>query len=297
MKLISREEIPSPDITYNLHVENDHNYIVEGGVVAANCHQAKATEIGKLLEKATGVAYRHGFTGSLDNSKTNQLVIQGLFGAITKVASTRELIDAGHLADISLKCIVLKYNKESASLVKHMDYQKEIDFIVSHDKRNKFICNLAMSLKGNTLILYTLVEKHGDVLHKMLQEKVGDRQLCYVHGGVDAEDRDEVRRIIADADDAIALASVGTFSTGTNIPRLHNLIIASPTKSVIRVLQSLGRGLRLAKDKSIVNVYDISDLIHKTKAKQNYTYTHLIERLHIYTKEEFNYKITEVPIE
>lgn len=268
-----------------------------GCVVVDECHQAKATEIGKLLEKATEVKYRLGFTGSLDNSKTNASVIQGLFGPVTKVTSTRELIDAGHLSDINIKCLVLKYSKESASLVKHMDYQKEIDFLVSHDKRNKFITNLAMSLKGNTLILYTLVEKHGDVLYELLKNKVGDRKLCYVHGGVDAEDRDEVRSIMETSDDAITLASVGTFSTGVNIRRLHNIIFASPTKSVIRVLQSLGRGLRKADDKDIVNVYDISDMIHKTKTKQNYTYTHLIERLRIYTSQQFDYKIIEVPIE
>jgi superfamily II DNA or RNA helicase len=156
---------------------------------------------------------------------------------------------------------------------------------------------LAVSLKGNTLILYTLVEKHGDVLYNLLKEKVGDRELCYVHGGVDAEERDEVRRIMETSNDAITLASAGTFSQGVNIRRLHNIIFASPTKSVVRVLQSLGRGLRKASDKDLVNVYDISDMIHKSKTKQNYTYTHLIERLRIYTDQQFNYKIIEVQIE
>jgi superfamily II DNA or RNA helicase len=268
-----------------------------GCIIVDECHQAKATEIGKLLEKATSVKYRLGFTGSLDNSKTNKFVIQGLFGPITKVITTRELIDAGHLSDIYIKCLVLKYNKDSASLVKHMDYQKEIEFLVSHEKRNRFITNLAVSLKGNTLILYTLVEKHGDVLYNLLKEKVGDRELCYVHGGVDAEERDEVRRIMETSNDAITLASAGTFSQGVNIRRLHNIIFASPTKSVVRVLQSLGRGLRKASDKDLVNVYDISDMIHKSKTKQNYTYTHLIERLRIYTDQQFNYKIIEVQIE
>jgi superfamily II DNA or RNA helicase len=266
-------------------------------VIVDEAHGSKAAELTKILETATGVQYRLGFTGSLDQSKTNQLVIQGLFGTITKVTTTRQLIDDGHVSDIELKCLVLKYNKQSAKIVSHLDYQKEIDFIVSHEKRNKFIKNLALSTKGNTLVLYTLIEKHGDILFDLLKDNPEGREVYYIHGGVDAEDRDAVRAIIEKSDNAIVLASVGTFSQGINIKKIHNLVFASPTKSIIRVLQSLGRGLRLAEGKSVVNVYDISDLIYKTKTKQNYTYTHLIERLKIYSGQEFHYKIIEVPIE
>jgi superfamily II DNA or RNA helicase len=266
-------------------------------IICDEVHLAKALSISSILEKCINVQYRLGFTGSLDNSKTNQLVIQGHFGPITKVTTTRELIDDGHLSEISIKCLLMKYNSESAKMVKHMDYQKEIDFIISHDKRNKFIRNLALSLTGNTLILYTYVEKHGDVLYEMLQQKVGDRPLFYVHGGVEAESRDEVRHITEMSDNAIIVASAGTFSTGVNIRRLHNIIFASPTKSVVRVLQSIGRGLRKADDKNKVVVYDIADQIHKTKSKQNYTYNHFVERLRIYVSQEFTYKITEVNIE
>jgi superfamily II DNA or RNA helicase len=266
-------------------------------IMADECHLAKASSITSIMEKASDVKYRYGLTGSLDNSKTNKLVIQGLFGAVTKVTSTKQLIDEGHLAEINLKCLLLTYNDASKSLVKNMDYQKEIEFIISHEKRNKFIRNLALSLKGNTLILFTRVEKHGEVLHKLLGDKIGDRKLFFVHGKVEAEDREQVRHITEDSDDAIILASVGVFSTGVNIKRLHNLIFASPTKSVIRVLQSLGRGLRKAHDKTQVNVFDIADSIVKLKSKQNFTYTHFKERLAIYSKEDFDYNIIEVPIE
>ncbi len=259
-------------------------------------HLAKASSLTGIMEKATEVPYRFGFTGSLDNSKTNQLVIQGLFGKVTKVTSTKQLMDEGHLADMTIKCVVLKYNDDSKKLVKSMDYQREIDFLVSHDKRNKFIRNLALSLKGNTLILFTLVEKHGKELNKLLSDKTENR-LHYIHGGVEAEARDEVRNIVENSNNAIILASVGVFSTGVNIKRLHNIIFASPTKSVIRVLQSLGRGLRKAHDKNEVTVYDISDNIVNLKSKRNFTYIHFIERLRIYASEDFNYTITEVPIE
>jgi superfamily II DNA or RNA helicase len=191
---------------------------------------------------------------------------------------------------------MLTYNDDSKKLVKNMDYQHEIDFLVSHEKRNKFIRNLALSLKGNTLILFTLVEKHGDELNKLLSEKTENR-LHYIHGGIEAEVRNEVREIVENSNDAIVLASVGVFSTGVNIKRLHNIIFASHTKSVIRVLQSLGRGLRKAHDKSNVTVFDISDRIVNLKSRRNFTYVHFIERLRIYASEDFNYTITELPIE
>lgn len=266
-------------------------------IIVDECHLASAASLTGILEKSSNVKYRLGFTGSLDNSKTNKLVIQGLFGPITKVTTTRELIDSGHLSDIDIKSIVLTYSTDTKKLCSHLDYQKEVDFLVSHERRNKFIRNLALSLTGNTLILYTLVEKHGDVLYRLLSEKIDDRPLSYVHGGIDAEDRELVREIIAKNDASITLASVGTFSTGINAPRINNIIFASPTKSVVRVLQSLGRGLRKSDNKTKVVVYDIGDLLYKNKTKQNHTYTHLAERLKIYASQEFTYKITEVPIE
>lgn len=266
-------------------------------VMVDECHQAKATSLTGIMEKCTKVPYRIGLTGSLDNSKTNTMVIEGLFGSVLRVASTKSLMEEGHLAKINLKCILLNYSKSSGAMVKHLDYQKEIDFITSHEKRNKFICNLAATLKGNTLILFTLVDKHGAVLHEMLKKKVDPNRVHYIHGGVDKDDRDAVREVIENSTDSITLASSGTFSTGTNVRKLNNIIFAAPTKSIIRVLQSLGRGLRLADGKTHINVYDLADVIYKTKTKQNHTFKHLVERLKIYTAEEFEYKLVEVKLE
>ena len=266
-------------------------------VLIDEAHQARAMELSKLMEKCTDLAYRFGFTGSLDNSKTNKMVIKGLFGPITKVTTTRKLMDDGQLSDLRIKSIVLDYSKETKSLVKKFDYQKEIDFLCQHDRRNKFIRNLALSLEGNTLILYNYIEKHGDLIHDLLKEKVGDRKLYYIHGEVEAEDRDAVRAIVENSNNAIILASVGTFSTGVNIRKLHNIIFASPTKSVIRVLQSIGRGLRLSDGKEYCTLYDIMDKLSNSKTRSNYTYNHGIERLKIFTKEQFPYKIVDVKIE
>lgn len=266
-------------------------------IICDEVHLAKADSIRGVMEKATDVSYRIGMTGSLDGSKTNGLVIQGLFGKIEKVSSTRELIDEGHLSEIEIKCLVLQYNNETRHLLKNADYRLEIEFIVSHERRNKFIRNLALSLDGNTLLLYTLVEKHGEILFNMIKDKAGERAVHFVHGGVDTDDRDAVRGIMEKSKNCITVASVGTMSTGSNIRNIHNIILASPTKSVIRVLQSIGRGLRKTDDEVALTVYDISDQINKSKTKMNFTYSHFVERLKIYTKEEFQYSIIEVPIE
>ncbi len=173
-------------------------------------------------------------------------------------------------------------------------YQDEISFIVEHKGRNRFIRNLALSLKGNTLILFNLVKRHGKGLFEDIQAKAEDgRKIFFVHGATDTEDREEIRRITESETDAIIVASYGTFSTGINIRNLHNVIFASPSKSRIRILQSLGRGLRKSENKSILNLYDLSDIL-QYKSKQNHTLRHFIGRMEIYNSEKFNYKIFKV---
>lgn len=268
-----------------------------GCVIIDECHGAKATELTKLLEKCTNASYRFGLTGSLDNSKAHHMSIQGALGPIVRVTETKTLQDQGHLAEIDIKCIVLDYAKDTKKMLRGTDYHREIDFIVGHERRNRFIVRLAEHLKGNTLILYTFVEKHGDLLDAMLSKSIQDGSYFYVHGGVDSEERDQVRYIVENLDNAVILASMGTFSTGINIKRIHNIILASPTKSVIRVLQSIGRGLRKGEGKDELVLYDIADDLANSKTKKNFAYKHFVERLAIYTKEQFPYSISTVEIE
>ena len=265
-------------------------------VIVDEVHGSKANVLRSILENCVNADMRFGLTGSLDDSKVHELMIQSLFGKIVRVSSTKDLIEKGHLSDIHIKAIKLNYSKDTNEVMKKSQYAKEIAFLISHNKRNKFIRNLALSLTGNTLILYNYVEKHGDILYEMIKEKAGDRKVFYIHGGVDAEDRETVREIMEKETDCIILASFGTMGTGTNLKKLHNIIFSSPTKSVIRVLQSLGRGLRKAEGKHKVDLYDIGDMLVTTKSK-NHTFNHFIERLQIYTNESFEYKLVEVQLE
>ena len=197
------------------------------------------------------------------------------------------------LADLNIKAIVLKYPEEVCKINKTRDYQNEIDFIVRNDIRNKFIETLALELKGNTLLLFQFVDKHGVRLYNSLETT--DRRVFFVHGGVKSEEREDIRRIVEKEENAIIIASYGTFSTGVNIRNLHNIIFSSPSKSRIRNLQSIGRGLRMSSTKKRVTLYDIVDDL-SYKNYQNYALKHFMERADIYSKEGFKYKLYSVKL-
>ena len=184
----------------------------------------------------------------------------------------------------------LNYSEEERKLISGLDYQNEIDYIVRNEKRNKFIRNLALDQKGNTLVLFQFVEKHGKPLFELINSKAAEgRKIFFVSGATETSDREAIRKITEGQKDAIIVASLGTFSTGINIRNLHNIIFASPSKSQIKVLQSIGRGLRKSEDGRTTRLYDISDDL-QNKSRKNYALLHSEERVKIYKKEKFNFK-------
>jgi len=265
-------------------------------VYGDECHLFKAKSLTSIMHKCTKAPFKIGTTGTLDGTKTHRLVLEGLFGAVHKVTTTKKLMDTNQLAELKIRCLTLDYTDEEKQLCKKFSYQEELDWLVTHPKRNKFIRNLVTGLKGNTLVLYQYVEKHGEPLYDLISEKMEPgRDLFFVHGGVEAEEREQVRALTEQSSDAIILASYGTFSTGINIRNLHNIVFASPTKSRIRNLQSIGRGLRLGEQKVSCKLYDIGDNL-SWKSHKNYTLLHLIERVKIYNEEGFDYKLLTVPL-
>jgi superfamily II DNA or RNA helicase len=258
-------------------------------VIGDEAHQFKAKSLIGIMTKLHNCKHRIGFTGTLDGSNTNQLVLEGLFGPVNKVVKTKQLIDKGYLSNLKINILLLQHDYSSFE-----SYQEEMDYICRHERRNKFIQKLALNQTGNTLILFAYVEKHGQVLYDMINSKVSEnRKVFFVHGGVDTEDREEVRKITETQHDAIIIASYGTFSTGINIKNLHNIIFASPSKSRIRNLQSIGRALRKSESKDSAILFDIADDFSKGERK-NYTLNHMIERVKTYSQENFNYEI--IPI-
>jgi len=260
-------------------------------VIGDEAHLFKSKSLVGIMDKLHHAKYRYGFTGILDGTQTHKWVLEGLFGPSYKVTQTKKLIDQGHLATLDIQCLVLKYKPK-----KFQTYEDEIQFLISHEKRNNFIKNLSIDLKGNTLILFSRVEAHGKVLFELINKNVDEgRKVFFIHGGVDAQDRENVRAITELEKDAIIVASYGTFSTGINIKNLHNVIFASPSKSRIRNLQSIGRVLRKGKDKTKAKLYDIADDLTSGSMK-NYTLNHFIERVKIYVQEQFNYDIISIDI-
>jgi len=259
-------------------------------IIGDEAHLFQAKSLTKIMEKTINTKYKFGFTGTLDGSLTNQMVLEGLFGPVHKVISTAELIEKKHLADFKIKCIVLDYTDAEKQDAKKFSYHDEVDFLVRNERRNKFLCNLCTNLEGNTLVLFQFVEKHGRLLYQMMKDANNDRELMFVFGGTEAEDREQVRRITEQSKNAIIVASYGTFSTGINIRNLHNVVFSSPTKSRIRTLQSIGRGLRKSDTKTSAVLYDIADDL-RWKSHVNFTLKHLMERVNIYNSENFDYRM------
>lgn len=265
------EEIEYDQDVYDIEVQHNHNYTANGHLVH-NC---------------------------------NTLTLEGLFGKVYKVTTTHQLQTEGKLAGLKLKALMLKYPDEDRKALmlqktpdnkrKKLEYKDEITFLITHQKRNRFIRNLALSCVGNTLVMFNFVETHGLVLFNMIKEKITDRPIYFIHGGVDVNEREKIRNKLATDNNAIVVCSYGTLSTGINIPSIENIIFSSPSKSTIRVLQSLGRGLRLNEGKTHCKLFDITDDLH-WKSSKNHTLKHGAERYQIYMSEQFEIKLIEVDL-
>jgi len=259
--------------------------------IGDEAHLFKSKSLVSIMTKMDSAKYRYGFTGTLDGSQTHKWVLEGLFGPSYKVTQTKELIDKGHLSKLQIRVLLMKHEAQ-----KFETYEDELQYIIGHPKRNNFIKNLVLDLKGNSLVLFSRVATHGEILYESINSSVkGSRKVFYVHGGVEAEERERIREITENEKDAIIVASYGTFSTGINIKRLHNVIFSSPSKSRVRNLQSIGRVLRKGDGKLKAVLYDIADDI-SYQHRKNYTLNHLIERIKIYNEEKFNYEIIQVSL-
>jgi superfamily II DNA or RNA helicase len=285
-------EFPVTITTWQSVHKLERKFFVDYDVIIGDeAHLFKSKSLVSIMTKLEHAKYRYGFTGTLDGTQTHKWVLEGLFGPSYKVTRTDELMKEGYLSQLDIQCLILKHPSQ-----KFETYQDEILYLIEHEQRNKFITNLTLDLKGNTLVLFSRVEAHGAVLYEKINtNKRSDRKVFFIHGGVDTEEREVVREITENENNAIIVASYGTFSTGINIKRLHNVIFASPSKSRIRNLQSIGRVLRKGNGKVKATLYDIADDCTKNE-RRNYTLNHFIERIKIYNEENFNYEIITIQL-
>lgn len=283
-----------------------------GVVIGDEAHLFTGKSLTGIMEKCTNAAYRFGFTGTISSdSKTHQLVLQGVFGEVKRFVTTKDLIDSGTVANFKIKGIVLnypadvkkkfrseirKFNQESGPKAKSKRYPAEREFIVNYHKRNLFIRNLVWSLEGqNNLIMFELVEKHGKILEPLLRKE--GRELHFIHGSVSGDERERIRHLIEN--DPVKrhdiLASSGVFSTGVNLKKLDNLILVNGGKSEIRNLQSIGRTLRKGNGADNATLYDIADDLSEGSFR-NYTLEHFRRRIEIYSSEQFPFKIFNIDL-
>jgi len=262
--------------------------------IGDEAHLFKAKSLTDIMCKLTNCPNKFGFTGTLDGTETHKLVLEGLFGPVKKVTTTAELIENKTLSSFKIKALVLNYSDDIRKQISKATYPDEVDFITNNQFRTKFITNLALSLKGNTLILFRH-KAHGHAIHDVLKDKMNNRELYYVDGDVDGAIREDIRKEVEGVQDGIIVASLGTFSTGINIKNLHNVVFASPSKSRIKVLQSIGRGLRKLISKNVFTLYDVADDL-SWKSNKNHTILHFVERIKMYNEEKFDYKIYNVEL-
>jgi superfamily II DNA or RNA helicase len=274
-------------------------------IVGDEAHLFTGQSLQNIMNKCTDAPYRFGFTGTVgEDSKVHRMVLQGLFGPIKKYVTTKNLIDSGTVADFKIKALVLDYPKETKDafrknikkLQKEKRFHAEKEFITNNEKRNLFIRNLVWSLEGqNNLILFELVEKHGKVLEPLLRKE--GRNLHFIYGSTPGEERERIRHLIENdpVKNHDILASYGTLSTGVNLRRLDNLILASGSKSEVRILQSIGRTLRKGNGADKATLYDITDDL-SSGSYTNYTLDHFKKRIEIYSSEQFPFRIFNIEL-
>jgi len=264
------------------------------GVFGDECHLFKAKSLNSIMSNAKQTVYRIGTTGTLDGTQTHKLVIEGLFGPTYHTTTTKKLIDQDLLSSINIDCLQLQYSPEDIQTTKKMQYVDEIRWVVGNIRRNQFIKNLCNKLTGNTLVLFNFVELQGKPLYKLIQDS-SDKPVYFIHGATEVDEREQIRKVMDKGTDATLIASYGTCSTGINIRNIHNIVFASPSKSIIRVLQSIGRGLRKSDTKQQMKLIDIADDL-RYKKYINHGMNHLHARLKIYTNEGFPYKLISVQL-
>jgi superfamily II DNA or RNA helicase len=296
--------------------ENDHDIVIAtwqsiynqksgwyksfSAVLGDEVHTFKADCLKNIMERSNTI-FRLGYTGTLDGTETNELVLQGLFGAKHQVTTYAELRRRGIIADPKINVVVVKHPDAARRALANMPdkqtgkkrqatYAEEMTYLATCQERNNMIVDLVSTLKGNVLILYAKVDKHIKPMHKQLQERFGEERTHLIHGAIETDEREIIRAIVDNSRNAILSASFQTFQAGINIVNIDHIIFAASTASVIRLLQSIGRGLRRSEDKKTLDVWDFADDL-RWKSKENHTFGHLLERINIYNREEFDYKL------
>jgi superfamily II DNA or RNA helicase len=280
MKIKNIKIIDKPEKVYNLHVQKNHNYIANG-IVAHNCHQSKSTEIQKVItETFKNVPIKWGLTGTIPKEKSEYYCLLTSLGDKAVSVKSHELQEKGFMASCNINCIRLMDDAV------FMDYEDEVNYLSTDDKRLSYIATLIKNIadSGNTLVLLNRIVT-GEILERKLNNLGAD--VVFLQGSVSIKKRKEEYKEVNTVNNKCILATAQIAATGINIPRLFNLVILDFGKSFTRSIQSIGRVLRLAKDKTSANVFDISSIL-------KYSRRHFNERIKYYDDEQHPYHIYKI---
>jgi superfamily II DNA or RNA helicase len=297
-KITSIKKIQKPENVYNLHIKDNHNYVANN-VLVSNCHGAKAASLKSILtDEFSNVPIRIGITGTVPKEEFDKRSLIVSIGPIAEEkVGAKELQERGILSKCHVNILQTVETREFDT------YHAENDFLISDKKRLEFIADkiFEMSKNGNTLVLMDKI-KTGDILQdilckKILEDKGFDdvyikladlhEHVPFIRGDMSVKNRKVEYDSVAEEDNRILLASYGVASTGVNIPRIFNLILIESGKSFVKVIQSIGRGLRVAKDKDHVEIWDITSTCKFSKK-------HLTKRKEYYKEAEYPFSITKV---
>lgn len=272
--------------TWQSIFEEDEEYFKQfGRIINDETHLASGKSITHIMNSATNAYQRVGMTGTLKAEKIHPILVMSLFGPVKRVVTTKQLIDAGRATEVDIKMFQLNYDRSEAEYVSKCNYQKEIEFLVAHQHRNQIIASLAAAVKGNTLVMFDRLE-HIENVKKILDKMNHGKTVYVITGAVDKDERGAIKAIAEREDGVIVLGTSGCVSTGLSIKKLRNLIFAHPSKSIIKILQAVGRILRLHNEKGDAHVYDMVDNLAYDD-KPNFALKHAVERLGIYKGSEF----------
>ena len=249
-------------------------------LITDECHRINSEAgISKIINKIH-TPNKFGFTGTLSDKPIDQWKTIGTFGSVIYEKKSKELRDEGYISDVEI--IVLQINHPKG---KKLNYKDELKHLYQDEKRNQIIAKLGDSISGNVLIMVNHLD-HGDYLLSALHTR-SNKRVFFVRGEMEVKERKEVIDLMEKDDNIICIAMSSIFSTGINIKNLPNIIFAGLGKSFIRVVQSIGRGLRLHDKKKKLRIFDISD-------NMKYSAAHASHRQTIYDKEQIPWKVKEL---
>ena len=245
--------------------------------------------IKKIAEKCKNAEYRWGLTGTLSEDKCDMWTLRGYLGEVVMNTVSSEYIEKGILSQMKVVNLFGKYPEQICKELRKakIAYNDEVDFSLDYSGRNSMLDFVMKCSKpeDNTLILVTKIEKQLKPLEIYIKEKY-NKKLYIIYGDTNGEERERIRKEVEGSNGCVLLASYGTLSTGVNIRKIHNVVFYSSYKSKIKVLQSIGRGLRTHEDKKMLIVWDCIDDMRVGKYK-NALFKHWEERVRYYNEQGF----------